>query len=69
MKTISLRVSDDSYEKIISFLELIPKEKIQIFKTEMDIEFVSDEEQEEISKILNDPSCHENSGYEKILQI
>jgi hypothetical protein len=69
MKTISLRVSDDSYEKIISFLELIPKEKIQIFKTEIDIEFVSDEEQEEISKILNDPSCHEISGYEKILQI
>lgn len=41
---------------------------IKSFKTEMDIEFVSDEEQEEISKILNDPSCYELSGYEKIIQ-
>lgn len=69
MKTISLKISDDVYEKIIFFLELIPKEKIEILKNETDIEFVSDEEQEEINNILKDLSCHEFSGYEKTLQI
>lgn len=42
---------------------------IKNFKTKMYIEFVSDEEQDEISKILNEFSYHELSGYEKIIQI
>ncbi len=69
MKTIALKVEDDVYEKIIAFLELIPKDKIQISNFLNEIVYVDDNEQKEIEKILKDPECHEFSGYETTIEI
>lgn len=62
MKTIELRISEAIYNKIISFLELLPKDSVQIVLKEEekgDIPYVDDDEQKEIEKLLENPECHE----------
>lgn len=62
MKTIELRISEAIYNKIISFLELLPKELIQIVlkdEEKNDIPYVDEKEQKEIEELLKDPECNE----------
>jgi len=54
MKTVVLKMEEDIYEKLTSFLKSIPKDKIQILEPN-EIPFVDDAEQEEITMILKDP--------------
>ena len=51
MKTIELKISEAIYNKIISFLELLPKDSVQIVLKEEEksnIPYVDDDEQKEI---------------------
>jgi hypothetical protein len=62
MKTIELRISEAIYNKIISFLELLPKDSVQIVlkdEDKNDIPYVDDDEQKEIEKLLKNPECQE----------
>ncbi|MBU2446147.1 MAG: hypothetical protein KJ666_11355 [Bacteroidetes bacterium] len=71
MKTIELKISETIYNKLISFLELLPKESIQIIVKDderSDIPFVDDEEQKEIEEILKNPECHDFES-SKILKL
>ena len=61
MKTIALRVNDEVYEKVLAFLELLPKDKIEILSPFAEIPFVDDEEQAELEELLKNPECHEFS--------
>jgi len=57
MKTITLDIDESVYEKFISFVNTLPKEKVKVF-TEIDdshIPYVDDEEQKEIEEILKNP--------------
>lgn len=64
MKTITLNIDDDIFDKFLVLLDLLPNNKIRVFD-----KFLDDEEQKEIEKILENPECHEFSGYEKILHL
>ena len=62
MQKIELRISEAVYNKILSFLELLPKESVQIVikdEEKNDLPYVDNEEQKEIEKILKDPECQE----------
>jgi hypothetical protein len=54
MKTIVLKIEDAIYEKLKSFLEILPKDKVQIIERP-EIPFVDDDEQKEIEMILREP--------------
>jgi hypothetical protein len=68
MKTIELRISEAVYNKIISFLELLPKESVQIVIKDEGIPYVDEGEQIEIEKLLKDPECNEY-GRTKTLEL
>ncbi len=51
MQTLILKTDDLVFEQIKSFLSLIPKEKVEIIDP-FAIDYVCDEEQEEILKLL-----------------
>lgn len=70
MKTIELKISEAIYNKIISFLELLPKDSVQIVLKEEEksnIPYVDDDEQKEIEEILKNPGCHKIAYKEKII--
>ncbi len=69
MRTIALKINDDVYEKILAFLELLPKDKIEIFSPLGEIPFVDDQEQAELEELLKDPECHEYSGVTDTIEI
>lgn len=66
MKTITLDIDDDIFDKFLVLLDLLPNNKIKIFS---EMVFVDDDEQKEIEELLKNPECHEFSGYEKTLEI
>jgi len=59
MKTIELTVDDTVFEKILNFLELLPKDKIKLRVSDTDILSVDDTEQQEIENILKNKECHQ----------
>ena len=70
MKTIELRITEAIYNKVISFLELLPKDSVQIVLKDddkKDIPYVDDDEQNEIEQILKNPECHEIAFKEKVI--
>ena len=70
MKTIELRITEAIYNKVISFLELLPKDSVQIVLKDddkKDIPYVDDDEQKEIEQILKNPECHEIAFKEKVI--
>lgn len=69
MKTIALKVNDEVYEKILAFLELLPKDTIEIFSSFGEIPFVDEQEQSELEELLKNPECHEYSGVSDLIEI
>jgi len=67
MKTIVIKIEDAIYEKLKAFLEILPKDKIQIVE-DPEIPFVDEEEQKEIENILKEPSV-KKYGSTKTLDI
>ncbi len=70
MKTIELKISEAVFNKILSFLELLPKESVQIILKDddrKDIPYVDDDEQKEIERILKNPECHKIAYKEKVI--
>ncbi len=63
MKTLVIKVKDSVYDKVKSFLEIMPKDSIEIIEN-IDfshIDFVSEKEQKEIENILKDEDTKEFS--------
>lgn len=63
MKTLVIKVKDSVYDKVKSFLEIMPKDSIEIIEN-IDfshIDFVSEKEQKEIENILKDEESKEFS--------
>ncbi len=63
MKTLVIKVKDSVYDKVKSFLEIMPKDSIEIIEN-IDfshIDFVSEKEQIEIEKILKNEDTKEFS--------
>lgn len=57
MKTITVSIDDSIYEKFLSLVNSLPKEKISLL-AEIDdshIPFVDDDEQKELEEILKNP--------------
>jgi len=67
MKTIIIKTEDAIYERLKAFLEILPKDKIQIVE-DPEIPFVDDEEQKEIVNILKEPSVNKY-GKTEILDV
>jgi hypothetical protein len=60
MKNYIMSVDESVMQQVISFLKLIPKDKLQIHSfPAVDIPEVTDEEQAEIEKALQNPECSE----------
>ena len=68
MKVIKLEVDDSIVGKFMGFLELLPKNKIKIREMPeySHIPYVSDEEQKDIEKILENKDCHVVSHTKKL---
>lgn len=56
MKTIVIKVKDNLYEQVKSFLKILPRESVEVVEmTDFShVDFVSDEEQKDIEKALDD---------------
>lgn len=63
MKVIILEVDDSIFDKVIDFLKLLPEKKIKVSELEdySHIPYVSDEEQNDIEKVLQNKECHDLS--------
>ncbi len=61
MKTIELTIDDSIFDRILNFLELLPKDKIGIRISDTHIPLIDDAEQPEIENILNDSLCYQPS--------
>jgi len=67
MKIIELTVDDTVFEKVLNFLELLPKDKIKLHvsdtpvpsRGQRQILSVDDTEQQEIETILRNKECHQ----------
>lgn len=61
MKTIILKIDDSIFKKVIGFLELLPKDRLEILVKDgiKDISFVDDKEQKEIQEMLKEEECFE----------
>jgi len=51
MKTLTLKISDDYFDKVVSFLEILPKKAVKI---ERDDKLQKDEIQEHINEAMAD---------------
>jgi len=56
MKTLVIKVKESLYERVKSFLEILPYESVEIIEENdlSHIPFVDDDEQQEIEEILKD---------------
>ena len=55
MKTLVIKVKESFYDKVKSFLEIMPKDTIEVVEDDFShIDYVSDEEQSELENILHD---------------
>lgn len=61
MKTIELTIDDSIFDRILNFLELLPKDKIGIRISDTHIPLIDDAEQLEIENILKDSLCYQPS--------
>ncbi len=59
MKTIELTIDDSIFDRILNFLELLPKDKIRILVSDTHIPLIDDAEQLEIENILQDSLCYQ----------
>jgi len=59
MKTIELTIDDSIFDRILNFLELLPKDKIKIRWSDSHIPLIDDAEQLEIEDILKNELCHQ----------
>ena len=66
MRTLTINIDDDIFDKFLGFLDLLPNNKIKVFR---DIPSVDEKEQTELEELLKNPDCHESSGYSKIVEI
>ncbi|MBF0525798.1 MAG: hypothetical protein HQK56_11960 [Deltaproteobacteria bacterium] len=69
METVILKLSHDSLEAVKEFLKTLPAGEVQLVleePVEVDIPYVSDEEQAEIEELFKDPDCHIVSSREKV---
>jgi len=61
MKTIELTIDDSIFDRILNFLELLPKDKIRILVSDTHIPLIDDAEQLEIENILQDSLCYQTA--------
>lgn len=71
MHSIRLNIDDSIYDKLISFLKILPKEKIEIVSDE-DVMSISFEEAKNkvsraINNVSNDQGIDLNTAIEKVL--
>jgi len=59
MKTIELTIDDSIFDRILNFLELLPKDKIKIRWSDSHIPLIDDAEQLKIEDILKNELCHQ----------
>lgn len=70
MKLLELEIDDAIFEKLKGFLEILPKTKVKVKEIFDDshIPYVTDEEQKDIERRLNNKSCRVVS-HSKIIKI
>ena len=63
MKVIKLEVDESIFDKVLSFLKLLPEKKVKVSEMEdySHIPYVSDEEQKDLEKTLKREDCHKTS--------
>jgi len=63
MKTLVIKVKDSLYDRVKSFLDILPNESVEIVEefNISHIPFVEDSEQKEIEEILRDKEAKEVS--------
>ena len=57
VKTILLKIDESIYDKVISFLSIIPSDNIDIIRDYPDILVIDDKEQVEIEGLLKSKDC------------